>query len=59
MRIRIDISVHLRLETIAAFRALVGEPTEKALAEYILANGVESLERLVVQHDAKPARLTA
>ena len=59
MRIRIDISVHLRLEAIAAFRALVGEPTEKALSEYILANGVKSLERLVVQHDAKPVRLTA
>lgn len=54
MRMRIDISirVNLREETIEAFRVLEGDPTEKALGEYILAHGVISLENLVIEHQA-------
>ena len=55
MRIDISIRVNLREETIEAFRALEGEPTEKALADYILAHGVLSLENLVVQHQLAQA----
>ena len=51
MRVRIDISVNLSDETIGAFRALEGEPTEKALQEYILKFGVTGLEYLVIRHD--------
>ena len=46
MRIRIDMSVNLAPEIIEAFRVWVGEPTESALREYILAHGVKNLELL-------------
>ena len=52
MRIDISIRVNLRDETIEAFRVLEGEPTEKALSQYILAHGVVSLENMVQEHQA-------
>ena len=52
MRIDISIRVNLREETIEAFRVLEGEPTEKALSEYILAHGVVKLENMVLEHQA-------
>jgi len=46
MRVRINIETNLDDATVEAFRHLVGEPTEKAVADYILSQGYQGLEVL-------------
>lgn len=51
MRVRINIEANINERTIAAFEHLVGEATEKALADYILSQGYQGLELLCDEYD--------
>jgi hypothetical protein len=51
MRVRINIETNIPEATIEAYRALVGEPTEQALSQYILSQGYQGLEILVDEYE--------
>lgn len=51
MRIKINVDVNLATDQVEAFEKLVGPATEKELSQYILANGIIGMERLVHQVD--------
>ena len=49
MKIKIDISINLSEAQVEAFTVFEGEPTEKAIAEFILAHGICTIDAWVAR----------
>jgi hypothetical protein len=56
MRIRIEMTVNLEPYQVDAYEAYVGVATQSTLASYILANGINAIDDLVMRRRAEQPR---